>query len=231
MAYRGEVCYNLSGTPARGLGGATVEQSGLEGVKLQVGNRYRIDFVAKGVAGGAVPWTPAFRSEVENGLLNKGFRVRVVNVTPGTFTPTSGSQVLDTISDWVPGASSVLPSRDLYGNFTFSMDIDILGKVGEDYNPDFNLGLIPVGYAIGIGIVAAVVALSVIAPSILVKAVRMLGKVAAEAAGAVAKTAAEAAKGLVSGLGVTGVLAVGAGIYLWMKYSKKGQAAKARYFG
>lgn len=212
--YRGETRYNLAGSEGSTLGAATVEASNLEGTKLEVGNRYRIEFVAKGITGGGVPWTPRFQSEVEAGLAARGVKARVVSVNPGTFEPTTGSKVLDTVEDWIPGASSVLPSRDLLGNFTFSMDIDILGK------DDFNLGVLPAAYLVGIGIVAAVVALSILAPSIIVTAIRNLGKAAGEGV-----TAA------LTGLGPVGIGAIVLGVFLWMKFSKKGQAAKARYLG
>lgn len=232
MAYRGEFLYNMAGQTGSMLGGASVESSNMDSAKLQVGNRYRIEFVAKGVQGGAVPWTPRFASEIEVGLAQRGIRAKVIKITQGTFTPTSGSAVLDWTIDWVPGAGTVLPSRDLLGNFTFSLDIDILGKgqppaylQPEDYDPRAGtmrgLGIVPVvAVYIGLGIVAGVVALSVLAPSIVVKSISNLGKAAGEGVTAALK-----------GLGPVGIAAVAAGIFLWMKYSKKGQAVKSKVFG
>ncbi len=223
---RSPLGFSGMGTP--GLGAATVLPSNFDGAKLEVGNRYRIEFEAKGVQGGGVPWTPSFLREIEAGLAMKGWKVKAVNVNQGTFAPTSGSSVLDKAIDWIPGAGILLPSRDLLGNFTFSIDIDILGRGDPPqylHPEDMGIGMkgfgaIPVAYAIGIGIVAGVVALSVLAPSIVVRAVTNLGKAAGEGI-----TAA------LTGLGPVGIGAVALGVFLWMKYSKKGQAAKARYFG
>lgn len=215
--HRGEMRYEMCGTTGTNLGSASVESSDLDDTDLQSGNRYRIHFVAKGIPGGAVPWTPSFQREVEQNLAKRGVKARVVKVTQGGFEPTSGSSTLDWISDWIPGASSVLPSRDLLGNFTFSMDIDILPGAGGNLS---GMGILPVGYAVGIGIVAAVVALSVLAPSIIVTAVENLGK-----------AAGGAVTGVLTGLGPIGIAAVAGGIFLWMKYSKKGRAAKAKYLG